>query len=72
MDRYNKTMLYMWLVITIVSTIIVTYMLIKEGADRWLSSYILPAIALLMYFVRRWMMKRMKRHMDYLNNQNQK
>ena len=62
-------MLYVWLFVAAASFIIVTIMGFKEGFDRWSSSYVLTAIALLMFLVRRWMMKRMQKHMDYLNSQ---
>lgn len=69
MNKYNKLMLYVWLFVAIGSFVVVTFMGFKEGFDRWSSSYVLTGIALLMYFVRKWMMKRMSKHMEYLNNQ---
>jgi SNF family Na+-dependent transporter len=72
MNKYNKVMLYVWLFIAVASFIIVTIMGFKEGFDRWSSSYVLSAIALLMFFVRKWMMNRMQKHMDYLNSSKEK
>ncbi len=65
-------MLYVWLFVAVASFIIVTVMGFKEGFDRWFSSYVLSAIALLMFFVRKWMMNRMQKHMDYLNSSKEK
>jgi len=69
MNKYNKVMLYVWLFVAVGSFIIVTIMGFKEGFDRWSSSYVLSGIALLMFFIRRWMMKRMAKHVEFLKNQ---
>jgi len=61
-------MLTLWLVVSILSAIVVTFKGITEGFDRWYSYYILTGISLFMYVTRRWMMKRMDKHMDFLNN----
>ena len=68
MKKYNKFMLTLWLVVSILSAIVVTFKGITEGFDRWYSYYILTGISLFMYVTRRWMMKRMDKHMDFLNN----
>lgn len=60
-------MSYLWLTVTIVSAIIVTFKGITEGFDRWYSYYILTIISLFMYIIRRWMMKRMEKHLEYLD-----
>lgn len=60
-------MSYLWLTVTIVSAIIVTFKGITEGFDRWYSYYILTVISLFMYIIRRWMMKRMEKHLEYLD-----
>jgi hypothetical protein len=69
MNTYNKVMLYFWLAASIVTAIIVTYNGFQEGFDRWAMYYLFSALSLLMYFVRKWMMKRMQNHMEYLKNQ---
>lgn len=69
MGIYNKIMLYFWLVMSVLIVIFVTIMGAKEGFDRWYQSYVFAVIALLMYIVRRWMMKRMVRHMAFLEEQ---
>jgi len=70
MDLYNKVMLYFWLMLAIVSAAITTYMGITEGFDRWLYYYAVPVVAILMFLFKRWMVKRVKKHMEYLNERN--
>lgn len=70
MEMYNKIMLYFWLLLSIVATIVVTVMGFREGFDRWSYYYVIPLIALMMFFGKRWMMKRFKKHMEYLNEKN--
>jgi hypothetical protein len=59
-------MLYLWLMVTIVSAIIVTFKCISEGFERWYSYYVISVISFFMYIIRRWMMKRMEKHLEYL------
>ena len=68
MNKYNKFMLYLWLVVSIGSALIVTFKGITEGFERWYSYYVISGISFFMYFIRRWMMKRMEKHMEYLKN----
>lgn len=67
MNLYNKVMLYFWLMLSIVSAVIVIYMGITEGFDRWLPYFVVPIVALLMYFFKKWMVNRMHKHLEYLN-----
>jgi SNF family Na+-dependent transporter len=69
MKVYNKVMLYFWLAASIITFIIVTFKGINEGFERWSVYYLFSAIALLMFFVRRWMLKRMEKHLEYLKSQ---
>lgn len=62
-------MLYFWLVASIITFIIVTFKGVQEGFERWSVYYLFSGLSLLMYFVRKWMMKRMQNHIDYLQNQ---
>jgi SNF family Na+-dependent transporter len=61
-------MLYLWLVVSIGSVIVITVMGIREGFERWYSYYVISFISFFMYVVRRWMMKRMAKHLEYLKN----
>ncbi len=61
-------MLYLWLVVAVGSILIITYKGIMEGFDRWYSYYVISGISFFMYIIRRWMMKRMEKHMEYLKN----
>jgi predicted Co/Zn/Cd cation transporter (cation efflux family) len=62
-------MLYFWLAASILTTIIVTIMGFVEGFDRWSLYYVFAGMSTLMYLFKRWMMKRMQRHMEYLEQQ---
>lgn len=63
-------MLNFWLAAFVVITGIVTYMGFKEGFDRWYYNYVFSALALFAYLTRRYMMKRVQKHQDFLNNKN--
>lgn len=64
-------MLYFWLLMAAFLFIVVTYMAITEGFRKWAFYYVFAGIALLMFIVRRWMIKRMEKHLKYLEEQNQ-
>lgn len=69
MKTYNKLMLYFWLLMAVFLFIVVTYMAISEGFRKWSFYYVFAGIALLMFIVRRWMIKRMEKHMKFLEEQ---
>lgn len=71
MKTYNKLMLYFWLLMAAFLFIVVTYMALTEGFRKWAFYYVFAGIALLMFIVRRWMIKRMEKHLKYLEEQNQ-
>jgi len=66
MERYNQIMLYFWLAVGVFGLIAVTYFGTQEGFDKWAYYYIFPGLAFLMFLMRRFMMRRMKNHMEYL------
>ena len=69
MNFYNKIMLKFWLIVAIVIPIVVTYLCITDSFKMWGSYYVFSIIALFMYFTRRWMMKRMEKHLKFLEEQ---
>ena len=62
-------MLYFWLAAAIIIFIITSYMSYSEGIKKWGFYYIFVVSALLMFLVKRWMMKRMAKHLNYLEEQ---
>ena len=58
-----------WLATGIVTIIAVTYLGYTEGFERWASYYIFGVFAILLYLIRRFMMKRMVKHEEFLRNQ---
>jgi len=66
MQTYNKIMLYFWLVAGVVSLLVVSYNCITIGVDKWGFYFSMPAIAFLMFFFKRTMMRRMEKHVEYL------
>jgi hypothetical protein len=38
----------------------------KSGFKIWAYYYLFSGLSFLMYFVRRWMMKRMEKHLKYM------
>ncbi len=69
MQRYNKIMLYFWLFVGTFITISITYLVLTQGFRKWGAYYLMAIMSFAMYFLRKWMMKRMKRHMEYMENQ---
>lgn len=69
MKTYNKFMLTLWLGITIVLVVFITYKSITEGFNRWGFMYIFAVIAFIGYLFRRLMAKRVEKHMKYLEEQ---
>jgi hypothetical protein len=47
----------------------ITYKIATEGAQTWLAYYVVPVMALLMYGTKKWMMKRMQRHLEEMAQQ---
>ncbi|MGV3632315.1 MAG: hypothetical protein ACO1O6_13990 [Bacteroidota bacterium] len=70
MELYNKIMTFFWLLLSVGSAIVITYFGFTEGFNRWTYYYAVPVVALVMYFFKKWMVKRMHRHMEYLNEKN--
>ena len=65
-SQYNKLTGYLWLAIALLSFIAITYKIATEGAQTWLAYYVVPAMALLMYGTKKWMHKRMQRHLEQM------
>ena len=72
MQMYNKIMLYFWLAISIFLFIAITYLGLTEGFKIWGYYYVTPALAFLMYLLRKWMMKRQEKHLAFLEEQKSK
>lgn len=58
-----------WLILVVVSTVYITYMGITDGFETWVSFYLLPVFAFCFWLIRRWMMKRMIKHQQFLEEQ---
>ena len=79
MNTYNNIMRYFWLFAAISLGLIITYLSIKDGFNKWSFYYVFVAVSLGMYLMKTYMMKRMEKHLKYLeeiknqeNNQPQK
>ena len=72
MNTYNKLMLKFWLIVSIILPIVITYFVYTQGFDKWGSYYILAVFTFLMYSVRRFMMKKMEKHLAFLEEKNKK
>ena len=72
MKTYNKLMLYFWLLMAVFALVVVTYMGITEDFRKWAFYYVFAGIALFMFIVKRWMMKRMEKHVKFLEEQQAK
>lgn len=69
MNFYNKIMLYFWLFTAILIFIVITYLSITEGFKKWAFYYVFALLAFLAFITRRWMMKRMEKHLNFLEEQ---
>jgi hypothetical protein len=70
MITYANIMRYFWLVAAILMFIGITYFGVKEGFENWWYNYIFAAIALFAFLLRTFMIRRMKKHMEFLKQQN--
>ena len=68
-SQYNKMSGYLWLAIAGLSFLAITFKIATEGAQTWLAYYVVPLMALLMYGTKKWMMKRMQRHLEEMAQQ---
>jgi hypothetical protein len=58
-----------WLITGSLIVIVVTYLCLTEGSERWMAYYGLSLFAFGSYFLRRYMRKRMEKHIAYLEEQ---
>ena len=58
-----------WLAITITITLIVTFMGFKEGFATWWFYYFFALMTFGTFSLRRFMRRRMEKHMNFLNEQ---
>ena len=79
MNTYNNIMRYFWLFAAISLGLIITYLSIKDGFNKWSFYYVFVVVSLGMFLMKTYMMKRMEKHLKYLeevknqeNNQSQK
>lgn len=70
METYNKVMIYFWAALTVVLILVITVMGFKEGFNRWAMYYLLPVLTLFILLIRRFMMRRMKKHQEFLEKKN--
>ena len=56
-----------WLIVGIVSIIAVTFLGVRDGFEKWSHYYVFGVFAILLYLIRRFMMKRMIKHQEFLN-----
>jgi hypothetical protein len=68
MNLYNTIMSYFWLAVASVSFVTVTYLCFTEGFEKYASNYVFSLIALATFFVKRWMMKRVGNHQQFLKD----
>lgn len=66
MELYNKIMVKFWLFASVLIFIVVTFMGFKDGWAVWVYYYSASAMALMMFFFKRWMMKRMAKHIEFM------
>jgi len=71
MNIYNKIMRFFWLFAAISLTLIITYLSISEGFNKWGYYYVFVIVSFGMFLFKSYMMKRMERHIKFLEEQKQ-
>lgn len=61
MNKYNRIMEKVWLVLGVATTIMVTYAVFEQGWDKWKMYYIFPGLAFLMWWGRSFSRKRLSK-----------
>lgn len=69
MITYANIMRYFWLIASILMFIGITYFGLKEGFENWWYNYIFAIIALFAFLLRSFMIRRMKKHLEFLSEQ---
>lgn len=72
MKTYNNIMEKFWLFAGIAMVLVITVLGFKEGFDRWYPYYVFPALAFFAWLMRRFMRKRMEKHIKFLEEQKNK
>lgn len=72
MELYSKISLRFWLILGIVSAIYTTYKGITEGFDKWAFMYVFCALSLIMFLMRRMMLRRFQKQMHLPEDQRNK
>lgn len=62
--KYVKAMERVWLIMTIVLLIIVTYQCVTINFETWGQMYALPAITLFAYVMRRFMRRKIEKSLS--------
>jgi hypothetical protein len=71
MRIYNKIMRLVWLFIAVALTLLISYLCLTQGLNKWASYYIFVIAAFGMFFFKSYMIKRVERHLEYLEQQKQ-
>ena len=69
MEFYNRIMTYVWLIAGIAIFIVSTYMSLTDDIKKWGFYYIFSLVAFMMFFMKRWMVKRMQKHIQFMEEQ---
>lgn len=72
MQLYNKIMLYFWLYMSIAIFIFISYMSYTDGIKKWGYYYVFVVTSLAMFIFKKWMMRRMEKHLQFLEEQKAK
>jgi uncharacterized membrane protein SirB2 len=72
MEIYNRIMTYIWLVAGIAIFLITTFMSLTDDVRKWGFYYLFSVISFGMFFMKRWMVRRMQKHIAYMEEQKSK
>jgi hypothetical protein len=65
-------MSYFWLAAGCILLVVISYLSFTQGIKKWGFYYFFVFSAFGMYFFKKWMMKRMEKHLAYLQEQQAK
>ena len=70
MQTYNKIMLYFWLIAAAFIFVFISYMSYTDGIKKWGFYYVFVLTSVGMFFIKKWMMKRMEKELRFLEEKN--
>lgn len=72
MEKYNQIMIKVWLFIAIAIFVLTAVMCVIDDWRKWIFYFLFAGLAFLMHLMKKWMVKRMNNHVEYMSEQSDK